>query len=126
MKPFDAVVEPVLLIEKRVVVAVAVDEPIAKSVVLVEPLFAWIANSAQGDEEAMPIVPVVGSANAEVVAGSVPKMSEPMLRELVAVEDVAKILLPIRMLPVPVVRLLAVCEAPITMLAKPEVIAEPA
>ena len=48
---------PVFEIEKRVVVAEAVEEPIAKSVVLVEPLLAWIENLAHGDEEATPSVP---------------------------------------------------------------------
>ncbi len=43
------VMTPVLLIAKSVEVALAVEEPIAKSVVLVEPLLAWISNSANGD-----------------------------------------------------------------------------
>ena len=40
LKPFEAVVEPGLEIENSVVVELLVDEPIAKSAVLVEPLFA--------------------------------------------------------------------------------------
>jgi hypothetical protein len=52
---------PMLLIEKSVDVADCVEEPIAKSVVLVEPLFAWIPNIANGLEVAMPKVPVVGT-----------------------------------------------------------------
>lgn len=66
MKPFAAVVEPVFETEKRVVVAVAVEEPIAKSVVLVEPLFAWIANCAHGDVEAIPTVPLPKTRKVEV------------------------------------------------------------
>jgi hypothetical protein len=40
LNPFAAVVEPVLEIEKRVEVALAVEEPMAKSVVLVKPALA--------------------------------------------------------------------------------------
>ena len=43
---WKSVVEPVFEILKSVVVAVAVEEPIAKSVVLVEPLTALIENCA--------------------------------------------------------------------------------
>ena len=50
---FDEVVPmptfPVLSTAKRVLVALAVDEPIAKSVLFVSPLFAWIEKSAYGD-----------------------------------------------------------------------------
>ena len=56
--PNSLVVEaaPVLSIEKSVVVADAVDEPIAKRVVLVSPLFACIAKRAKGVEVPMPTV----------------------------------------------------------------------
>ena len=43
---------------KSVVVADAVEEPMAKSVVLAEPLFAWMENLAHGDVVAMPTLPV--------------------------------------------------------------------
>ena len=44
-----SVVEPMLLTVKRVEVALAVEEPIAKSVVAVSPLLVWIENFANGD-----------------------------------------------------------------------------
>src|SRR6185437_4301220 len=71
---------PVLSIEKSVVVAAAVDEPMAKSVVAVSPLFDWIANFANGVDVPMPIAPEIGSGSelADVVAGSVPKIRLPM------------------------------------------------
>src|SRR4051812_10471586 len=53
---------PVLLILNRVVVALAVDEPIAKRVVLVEPLFAWMPNVANGDDVPIPILPFTTGA----------------------------------------------------------------
>jgi hypothetical protein len=47
--------DPVLEIAKSVVVADAVDEPIAKRVVLVEPLFVCIESAAYGDVVPTPI-----------------------------------------------------------------------
>ena len=73
----------------RVVVAVAVEEPIANSVVLVAPLFAWTESNPYGELVAIPNVPVVGSVNAVEVAGSVPKRRPPMLRPLPIVDEVA-------------------------------------
>ena len=64
---------------KSVVVALAVDDPMAKSAVLVEPLLAWRENVANGDEVAIPKAPVVGSWKAVQVAGTVPKRKLPML-----------------------------------------------
>ena len=49
---------PVFDIEKRVEVAEAVDEPIAKSVVFVEPLLAWMAKLPKGVEVPRPTLPV--------------------------------------------------------------------
>ena len=76
---------PVLETEKRVVVALAVEEPIANRVVLVEPLFAWTESFAHGVVEAMPIEPAVGSVNTPFepsvtvdVAGSVPNIRFPI------------------------------------------------
>ena len=52
----SAVVEarPVLEMEKSVEVADWVDEPIAKSVLLVSPLFAWMERRAKGEVVPMP------------------------------------------------------------------------
>ena len=101
--------------EKSVVVAEAVEEPIANSVVLVDPLFACTDSAPHGEEDAIPIVPAVASLNAVEVAGRFPKSMPPILRRLVAVEEVAKVLLPIIMLFEPEMRLL-VEEAPIRRL----------
>ena len=55
-----SVVEPVLEMEKRVEVAkVAVDDPMAKSVVLVSPPLAWIEESAKGEVVPIPTWPVL-------------------------------------------------------------------
>ncbi len=101
---WKSVVEPVFDTENRVEVADAVEEPIAKSVVLVEPLTACTESVANGDELAIPIAPVVGRRNWVEVAGSVPKRIPPMLRPPEASVEVAKILLPIWIFPRPVVR----------------------
>ena len=63
---------PVLRTVRSVVVAEAVDEPIAKSVVAVSPLLLWIESLAYGDEVPIPRAPDVGSVTTEEVAGSVP------------------------------------------------------
>ena len=73
---------PVLLMLKSVEVAADVEEPIAKSVVAVSPLFVWIANFAYGDEVPTPTEPDVGSTNAVLVAGRVPNTRPPRLRKL--------------------------------------------
>ena len=109
------VVEPVLETEKSVVVAVAVEEPIAKRVVAVEPLFACTANFANGEEVATPRVPVVGSTNCVEVAGRRPKSKPPILSALLMVDEVANVLLPMTMLLLPVVRF-GVVDAPIRRL----------
>ena len=49
---------PTLFTLKSVVVAEAVEEPIANRVVLVEPLFACTERRAKGEVVPMPIVPV--------------------------------------------------------------------
>ena len=49
---------PVFDIAKSVVVADAVDEPIAKSVVFVSPLFAWSESFANGEVVPRPKLPV--------------------------------------------------------------------
>lgn len=74
------VVEPVLEMEKSVVVAEAVEEPIAKSVCAVSPLLVWIESLAYGEVEPTPKEPEVGSWRIEavVVAGSVPKRRLPI------------------------------------------------
>ncbi len=51
------VMPPVLSILNRVVVADAVDEPMAKRVSLVSPLLAWIERSAKGVEVPRPVRP---------------------------------------------------------------------
>ena len=92
---------PVLSIEKSVVVALAVEEPIANRIVLVEPLFAWTESFAHGEEDATPMVPVVASVNAvdvEVVAESVPKIRLPMESWLLPVLEAKSVLYPIPML----------------------------
>ena len=64
---WKSVVEPVLEIENSVevekVLPLSVVEPIANNVVAVELALAWIANLANGDEVATPMVPAVASAN---------------------------------------------------------------
>ena len=50
---------PVLLTLKSVVVALAVDEPIAKSVVWVEPLLACMASCAKGEVVPRPALEAV-------------------------------------------------------------------
>ena len=60
LKPFAAVVEPVFETENSVVVAEAVEEPIAKSVVLVEPSLPCTESCAYGDVEAIPMFPPFG------------------------------------------------------------------
>ena len=114
---WKSVVEPVFDIEKIVEVADAVEEPMAKSVVAVSPLLVAIESLANGEEVPMPIEPEVGSLKAVEVAGRLPKSIPPILRALTAVDEVAKLLLPINILFHPVVRLFEVCEAPRRMLA---------
>lgn len=101
------VVEPVLSMLKSVVVAEAVDEPMAKRVVAVSPLLVWMPNLANGVVEPMPREPVVGrvSVVADVVAGSVPKRMLPTLRKLYEPDDVALARKPIVILLDPVVML---------------------
>lgn len=60
LKPFAAVVDPVFETENSVVVAEAVEEPIAKSVVLVEPSLPCTESCAYGDVEAIPMFPPFG------------------------------------------------------------------
>jgi hypothetical protein len=76
LESWKSVVEPVFETEKRVEVAAEVDEPMAKRVFAVSPLFVAIENLAKGLEEPTPSEPVVGSDNvlAEVVAGKSPKI----------------------------------------------------
>ena len=100
------VVEPVFPTAKRVVVAEAVEEPMAKRMVAVSPLLAWMESLAKGEEVPMPIVPEVGSLNAEVVAGSEPKRREPILSWLFPVALGKKMLEPMPILLNPLVRLL--------------------
>ena len=83
--PLAIVVEPVLSTLNSVVVAVAGDEPMANSVVLVEPSLAWREKVANGDDVATPNAPVVGSWKAVEVAGTVPNRKLPMLSWLLAV-----------------------------------------
>ncbi len=106
------VVRPVFETEKSVVVAVAVEEPIAKSVVAVSPLLAEMENLANGELVPTPRKPEVGRVRAVEVAGNVPKSRLPRLNWLLAVADGKNTLLPIPIFPLPVVRLLAVTEAP--------------
>ncbi len=54
---WKSVVEPVLEMEKRVVVAVRDEEPIAKSVVLVELPAAEIESVANGEDVPNPTLP---------------------------------------------------------------------
>ena len=110
LKPLDAVVEPVLLMENSDVVALAVDDEIWKSVVSVSPLFAAMPNLLVGDVVPMPMVPEVGSLNVVVVAGSVPKIRLPMLSWLFAVDDAKNVFAPRPMFPPPVVILPPVTE----------------
>lgn len=79
LNPLDAVVEPVLEMEKRVVVLFAVDDEIWKSVVSVSPALIAIPNLLVGDVVPMPIVPEVGRFHTVDVAGNVPKIRLPML-----------------------------------------------
>ena len=102
--PLAMVVEPVFETVKSVEVAVAVDEPIAKSIVAVSPLLVWIANFAKGVDEPIPIEPDIGRAKPVVVAGRVPKSKFPMLSWLFAVVDAKKMLEPKPTLPPPEVR----------------------
>ena len=96
---------PVFATEKSVVVAEAVEEPIAKSVVAVSPLFVCMENFAYGDEVPMPRAPEVGSVKVElvVVAGRVPKTKLPRLNWLLAVALGKSVLYPMPMLLPPVV-----------------------
>lgn len=56
--PTIEVTLPVFDIENSVVVEFCVEEPMAKSVWFVSPLFVWIENCAYGEVEAMPMSPV--------------------------------------------------------------------
>src|SRR5580693_4568302 len=94
---------PGLEMEKRVVVAEAVEEPMSKRMGLVAPLLAAMENSPQGDEVPIPMDPVVGSWNWVVVAGSTPYIRLPMLSWLLAVALGKKTLEPSPRLPKPVV-----------------------
>jgi hypothetical protein len=76
--PLAIVVVPVLETENSVVVALAVEDAMAKRVVAVSPLLVWIANFAHGVVEPMPSAPVVGRTKPVEVAGNDPKMSPPM------------------------------------------------
>jgi len=73
------VVEPMFDIEKSVVVAEAVEEPMAKSVVAVSPLFVAIENLANGVLVPTPTAPDIGGIKLVEVAGKVPKSIPPML-----------------------------------------------
>ena len=105
---FWPVMRPVLLIEKRVVVAACVEEPIAKRVAFVAPLFACTERSAKGLVVPTPKVPDVGNGIvvALVVAGREAKSRLPMLRKLLPDDDCGSALYPSRMLLYPVVTLL--------------------
>ncbi len=125
---WKSVVEPVFETLNNVVVAEAVEEPMAKSVVLVEPLLAWIENFAQGEEEATPIVPVTASAKLVEVAGSVPYRRLPMLSCLFPVVLAKKVSVPSPKLPYPVVMFpicVVVLYAPSKVLPYPEVMPTP-
>jgi hypothetical protein len=74
LMPLLIVVEPVLSTEKSVVVADAVDEPMAKRVVLVPPLLAWIDERANGD-----VVPMATSPVSVMRNFSVPFVEKPIL-----------------------------------------------
>src|SRR6266404_5572873 len=78
---------PLFVIEKRVVVELAVELPIANKVVAVSPLLVWIENLANGDEVPMPIEPEVGSVNLVDVAESVAYTKLPKLSWLLAKGD---------------------------------------
>ena len=55
-------VEPVLETEKSVVVALAVEEPIAKRILFVSPLLAWTESFANGVEVPTPNFPAAVAA----------------------------------------------------------------
>ena len=63
--------EPVLETENRVLVALAVDEPIAKSVVFVSPAFAWTERFAYGVVEPNPAFCVLSMVSFEVLPGPI-------------------------------------------------------
>ena len=69
--------------EKSVVVAEAVEEPMAKSMVLVSLLLAWTESLAKGEVDAMPTLPE--ESVVPVPSSLVPKMRLPMLRVLLEV-----------------------------------------
>ena len=100
-----SVVLPVFATEKSVVVAEAVEEPIAKRLVLVSPLLVCIESLAYGEDVPMPSAPEIGRVKVElvVVAGSVPKTRLPRLNWLLAVALGKSVLYPIPMLLPPVV-----------------------
>ena len=78
LNPFAAVVEPVLLILKIVVVAVPpVDEAIVKTLALVSPKLAEIASLAEGEEVPIPTFPVVFTFNAWTAEAFGKKPNEP-------------------------------------------------
>src|SRR5581483_9409823 len=95
------VARPVFEMLNSVVVALAVEEPIANNVFAVSPLLVWIANFANGELVPTPILPEVGSLNAVEVAGTVPNRKLPMLSWLLAVVDGKNMFEPMPMLPPP-------------------------
>ena len=100
-----------------VVVADAVEDPIANKVVAVSPALVWIANFANGDDEPTPILPEVGKAKPVEVAGAVPKSILPMLIWLLAVGSAKKMFEPSPIFPPPdVIVLLMVVLSPTIML----------
>lgn len=96
--PTIEVTLPVLVMEKSVVVELLVEDPTAKSVLLVSPLFAWTENWAKGEVEPIPTSPVaviicrttllVTKLTGEAIA--VTKLSEPGPPYAVLVEPLRK------------------------------------
>lgn len=76
-----SVVVPIFDTLNKVVVALAVEEPMAKRGIVVSPLLACTESFAYGDDVPMPSAPEEGSAKAEaeVVAGRVPNRRFPIL-----------------------------------------------
>jgi len=114
---------PALETEKSVVVAEAVDEPMAKRVVAVSPLLVWMANLANGEVVPRPILPAVGSLMPVDVAGRLPKIRLPMFSWLFAAPSGKNVSLPREILPLPVPTLKPALNglAPIRMLEYPVV-----
>lgn len=121
--PSVVVTAPVLEMLKSVEVAEAVEEPIAKRVVLVSPLLEWMPNLANGEEVPTPMEPVVGRVKETlvVVAGKEPKRMLPSANWLFAVAEGKNICEPMPMLLPPVVSVVLVVPYPRRVLPYPVV-----